>query len=275
MDGWVERLDAVSRTAESVVCVGLDPDPASMPVDDVFEFNRAIIDATSDLVCAYKPNLAFYEALGLDGMAALQKTVHHIREVAPDVVIVGDAKRGDVGHTDVAYAKAMFEFWDFDAVTVHPYLGRDSVEPFLTYEGRGAIVLCRTSNPGARDLQDRAIDGGEQRLFELVGDLIEQWNERGNVGMLAGATYPREIAALRTAHPTLPVLIPGVGSQGGDVAAAARAGANADGRGMMISSSRGVLYASNDPVHYADAARAAVESLRVEINRALGERQPA
>lgn len=271
MPGWIEKLDAVSTAASSLVCVGLDPDPARMPVDDVFEFNRSIVDATRDLVCAYKPNLAFYEAFGIDGFKALRDTVRHIRKVAPDVVIIGDGKRNDIPSTARAYAKAMFEVWDFDAATVNPYLGRDSVEPFLAYEGRGAIVLCRTSNPGARDLQDLALAGEGRPLYERVADVIESWNSGGNLGMGMGATYPEELASLRTAHPTIRLLILGVGAQGGDVAQAARAGADRNGRGMMINSSRGIIYASGDLKLYRDAARTAAESLRTAINRALND----
>ena len=275
MENWVTRLDDRSVAVDSLACVGLDPDPALMPVSGVFEFNRAIIDATHDLVCAYKPQLAFYEALGIEGLEALQKTVGHIRRVAPDVIIVGDAKRGDIGSTATAYARAMFEFWDFDVVTIHPYLGGDSVAPFLEYEGRGALVVCRTSNPGARELQDLRLDMGSETLgmtvYERVADAVEEWNGPGTLGLVVGATYPEEMTGLRRDHPSLPFLIPGVGEQGGDVHGATRAGANADGRGILVSSSRGVLYASSDPDGYADAARNEVEKLRSEINAALQE----
>jgi orotidine-5'-phosphate decarboxylase len=267
MGSWVDRLDRISDAARSRVCVGLDPDPELIPVADVLEFNRGIVDATRDLVCAYKPNLAFYEALGSAGLEALLATVRHIRSVAPDVVIVGDAKRGDIGSTARAYARAMFEVWDFDAVTVNPYLGRDSIEPFLTREGRGALILCRTSNPGARDLQDLRLGSGaaSRPLYLRVAELVESWNVGGNLGMVVGATYPGELAEIRSAHPTLPLLVPGVGAQGADVAKAARAA----GRRMMISASRSVTYASSDPERYADAARAATEELRAAIHAAL------
>lgn len=275
MANWVTRLDDRSLAVDSLACVGLDPDPSLMPVDSVIEFNRAIIDATHDLVCAYKPQLAFYEALGIEGLEALRDTIEHIRQVAPDVIIVGDAKRGDIGSTATAYARAMFEFWDFDVVTVHPYLGGDSVAPFLEYEGRGALVVCRTSNPGARELQDIRLDTGSgergKMVYERVADAVEEWNVRGTLGLVVGATYPEEMAALRRDHPSLPFLIPGVGRQGGDVYGATRAGANADGRGILVSSSRGVLYASSDPGEYADAARSETEKLRTEINAALQE----
>ena len=250
MTGWVEKLDAVARSSGSLVCVGLDPDPRRMAVSDVAEFNRAIVDATKDLVCAYKPQLAFYEALGMDGLRALEKTISHIKDVAPDILLIGDCKRGDIGSTAAAYAQAMFDVWDFDTVTLHPYLGRESIEPFTERADRGAIIVCRTSNPGA------------------AARLASEWNSRGNVGIVVGATYPGEMAELREQHPDMPFLIPGVGAQGGDVEAATRAGVNAEGRGVIISSSRGIIYASEEPGTFASAARQAVESLRDQINEA-------
>lgn len=275
MGNWVTRLDDRSLAVDSLACVGLDPDPSRMPVESVVEFNRAIIDATHDLVCAFKPQLAFYEALGIEGLEALRDTIGHIRRVSPDVIIVGDAKRGDIGSTATAYAQAMFEFWDFDVVTLHPYLGGDSIAPFLEYEGRGALVVCRTSNPGARELQDIRLDTGSgehgKRVYERVADAVEDWNGPGTLGLVVGATYPEEMAVLRRDHPSLPFLIPGVGAQGGDVYGATRAGANSDGRGILVSSSRGVLYASSDLDGYADAARDEAEKLRTEINAALRE----
>jgi orotidine-5'-phosphate decarboxylase len=179
------------------------------------------------------------------------------------VVVVGDAKRGDVAATAEAYARALFEVWDFDVVTLSPYLGRDSVEPFLRDDGRGAFVLCRTSNPGARDLQDLRVDGTP--LYRVVADRVASWDPSGRLGLVTGATYPEELAEIRAAHPSLPLLIPGVGAQGGDLEKCARA---ARGR-MLISSSRAVLYASADPARFADAARSATESLRTAINEAL------
>ncbi|MBT3941479.1 MAG: orotidine-5'-phosphate decarboxylase [Chloroflexi bacterium] len=272
MTGWVEKLDTVARTRNSLVCVGLDPDPRRMAVADVAEFNNAIVDATGDLVCAYKPQLAFYEALGLDGLRALEKTISHIKDVAPDVVLIGDCKRGDIGSTATAYAKAMFDVWDFDTVTLHPYLGLESVEPFIEDPDRGAIIVCRTSNPGAAELQDLKLagDSGEGKLYEHTARLTAEWNTRGNLGIVVGATYPGEMTELRAQHPDMPFLIPGVGAQGGDVEAATQAGVNSDGRGVMISSSRGIIYASEDASDFADAARRAASTLRDEINEARG-----
>lgn len=266
-----EGLDAAAVKSDSLVCVGLDPDPARMPVNDIFEFNRAIIDTTKDIVAAYKPQLAFYEAEGSAGLRALEKTVQHIRDVAPHVFILGDAKRCDMGNTSVAYARAMFDTWDFDGVTLVPYIGSEGVEPFLSYPGRGVFILCRSSNPSARDLQDLEVQRGDhtQKVYEVVAQYAENWGHGGNVGLVVGATYPGELRSLRRSHPELPMLIPGVGAQGGDAATTARLGANSDSRGMVISSSRGIIYASDDPKQFAAHARRACMALREEINEAL------
>ena len=270
MSTWVEKLDARAKSASSMVCVGLDPEPSQMAISDTLEFNCRIIDATHDLVCAYKPQLAFYEALGAAGFEVLQATVAHIRSVAPDVVVVGDAKRGDMGPTAAAYARAMFDYFDFDTVTLHAYLGRDSVAPFLEYGGRGALIVCRTSNLGATELQDYVLEGTDGKtVYQRVADATEQWDDQGRLGIVVGATYPGEMAVLRAAHTALPILIPGVGAQGGDVKAATQAGVNADGRGVMISSSRGIIYASDSADWFENAARDAASELREEINRSL------
>ena len=271
MTGWVEKLDEASRNRRSLVCVGLDPDPSRMAINDVAEFNKSIIDASRELVCAYKPQFAFYEALCITGLRALEKTISHIKDVASDSVLVGDCKRGDIGSTASAYARAMFDVWDFDTVTLNPYLGRDSVLPFIEDPRRGAIILCRTSNPGSAELQDLKLTGDsvEGTLYEHTARLTAEWNTQGNLGIVVGATYPGEMKDLRDQHPDMPFLIPGVGAQGGDVEAATRAGVNSDGRGVMISSSRGIIYASEDSDTFEDAARQAASTLRDEINGAL------
>ena len=274
---FVDRLDGVSARNRSLLCVGLDPDPALMPIEDVTAFNREIVDATHDLVCAYKPNLAFYEALGIPGLEALERTVEHIRSVAPDVIVLGDAKRGDVGHVASAYAKALFQVWGFDAATVNPYLGKDSVEPFLEYQGRGVFLLCRTSNPGAGDLQDRLVasrDGGAQYpLYRMVALLAGEWDQYGNVGLVLGATYPRELAEVRALCPQMPFLVPGIGVQEGSLEEAVRGATDAEGRRAIISASRSIIYASRDS-RFGEAARRSAEKLRDAINRILvGEGQ--
>ena len=265
-----ERLRNVSEANRTLLCVGLDPDPASMAVPEVADFNRAIVDATADLVCAYKPNIAFYEAHGSAGIVALERTLAHIRERAPDVVVIADAKRGDMASTNVQYSRALFETWGFDATTAHGYLGGEALEPFLAYEDRGVFVLCRTSNPGARELQDLRLESG-RRLFEEVACRAAGWNTRGNVGLVVGATYPDDLATVRGLCPDMPVLLPGVGAQGGDLEASVKAGVDGDGRGLLVSSSRGIIYASRDPADFADAARTAALELRARIDAVLEE----
>ncbi|MHB8684382.1 MAG: orotidine-5'-phosphate decarboxylase, partial [Dehalococcoidia bacterium] len=225
------------------------------------------IEATSDLVCAYKPNLAFYEALGPErGYAALRRT---LAAVPPHIITLADAKRGDVGHTARAYATAIFGDLGFDAATVNPYLGSDSMEPWTERAEHGAIVVCRTSNPGAGDLQDlpvRQPDGTTRPLYEVVAERAMAWDRLGNVGLVVGATYPEEMRRLRAICPEMPFLVPGIGAQLGDLAASVRAGIDARGRGMLISASRGVTYASRRP-DFAAAARAEALRLRDAINR--------
>jgi orotidine-5'-phosphate decarboxylase len=238
-----------------------------MPVADIFDFNRAIVDATHDLVCAFKPNLAFYEAQGMEGLGALKQTIEYIRAVSPNVAVIGDAKRGDIGHVSVAYATAMFERWGLDAVTVSGYIGRDSVEPFLAYEGRGAFVLCKTSNPGAGDFQDMQ-NGDGVPLYQRVARTVGGWSTDGNLGLVVGATYPEELGAVREICPSLPILIPGVGSQNGDLRAAVVNGTDASGRRAIINASRSIIYAGSGP-GFAGAARRAASALRDKINNIL------
>ena len=267
MDSFVERLDAAMTRNRSLLCVGLDPWPPSMPIDDIAAFNRAIIDATADLVCAYKPNFAFYEAEGIAGLEALRQTI----ETAPDgVPMLLDAKRGDLGNTAIAYAKAAFEVWGADAVTVNPYQGRDALQPFLDYADRGVFILARTSNPGSAEFQDRRVRGlaGERPLYEEVAGQACAWNDNGNVGLVVGATVPEELARVRSIAGSMPVLVPGVGAQGGDLEASVRNGTDANGRRALISASRSVLYASSGR-DFADAARAEALRLRDAINAEL------
>jgi orotidine-5'-phosphate decarboxylase len=272
MTNFVERLDAACDKNRSLLCVGLDPEPSLMPVEDIFAFNREIVDATRDLVCAYKPNWGFYEALGIPGLQALQRTVKHIRAVAPDIMILGDAKRGDIGNTAQKYARALFEVWGFDAATVNPYGGHDAVQPFLDYKDRGVFVWCRSSNAGAGDFQDRKIisDDGDKRhtLYQTVALEASGWNQYGNVGLVLGATYPRELSEVRALCPEVPFLVPAIGAQEGALEASVSGGIDANGRRAIISSSRGVLYASRN-ADFAEAARQAAQNLRDAINRIL------
>jgi len=263
---FIDKLTRAMQANNSLLCVGLDTDPKRVPEGiSVTDFNQAIIEATSDLVCAYKPNLAFYEAMGDEGLSALKETL----KIVPDnIPVIADAKRGDIGNTADAYARAIFDNLGFDAVTVNPYLGFDAVEPFLSYDERGVIIVCRTSNPGATDFQDLLCQYGDgyHPLYEIVALKASQWNTRGNICLVIGATYPEEMGTIRQQHPEIPLLVPGIGAQGGDLARAVRQGIDSNGRGMIISSSRQILYASTDQ-DFDKATRKVATELRDEINR--------
>ncbi|MBI4199106.1 MAG: orotidine-5'-phosphate decarboxylase [Chloroflexi bacterium] len=268
-----QQLDTACARSRSLLCVGLDPDPALLPVEDVLDFNRQIIAATHDLVCAYKPNLAFYEALGLPGLRALEQSLRFIRDMAPGVLLIADGKRGDVGNTAQAYARALFETWGFDAATVNPYGGRDSVEPFLEYRQRGVFFWCRSSNPGAGDLQDLVVASGQEQgqpLYQVVARRVQAWDRYENAGLVLGAPYPEELGKVRALCPETPFLIPGIGPQAGDLKQAVRLGTNAQGRRAVIAASRAVLYASRG-TDFAQKARQAASALRDAINQVLAQ----
>lgn len=263
---FVEKLLNISRKNQSLVCVGLDTDPAKIPKyllgenDPTFTFNQKIIDFTSDLVCAYKPNMAFYEAFGSKGWDALKKTCEHIPEEIPIII---DAKRGDIGNTARMYAKAFFEELKADAVTVNPYMGKDAILPFLEYEGKCAFVLCLTSNEGAKDFQLFIVDG--KPLYEIVAEKVLGWNEKNNCGLVVGATYPEQLKRIREIVPSLPILIPGVGAQAGDIESTVKFGTDKNGELAIINSSRAILYASHEK-DFAQAAKNEAERLRDSIN---------
>ena len=261
---FIAKLLNISRKNKSLLCIGLDPNPEFMPEVDIFEFNKAIIDATCDLVCAYKPNLAFYEALGIEGLTILQRTMEYIPS---DIPVIGDAKRGDIGNTAKAYAKALFSTFGFDAATVNPYLGFDSVEPFISYQDKGVFILCRTSNPSAVDFQDLRCNTGSP-LYETVAQKAKEWNVYGNIGLVVGATYPEELKKVRSICPEMCLLIPGIGAQGGDLASVVSYGTDTQGEKAIINVSRQILYASkgND---FAQAARSVAEKIRSQINSCL------
>ena len=269
---FTEKLLAAAQRNRSLLCVGLDPDPDLMPVEDLLTFNRAIVEATSDLVCAYKPNVGFYDALGDAGHEALRRTLQCIPSHIP---VIGDAKRGDVQPTSRFYAKAMFEVWGFDAATINPYGGLDAVEPFLAYRDRGLLVWCRSSNPGAREFQDLAVtppEGGTARpLYEWVAMRAAAWNQADNVGIVAGATYPEELRRVRELCPQMVILVPGIGPQEGALEKSVEYGVDQNGRQAIISASRGVLYASKNRNSYPQAARQAAETLRGRINGVLSQ----
>jgi len=268
MSGFVRRLAQAWETNDSLLCIGLDPEIERFPrhilaeASPIFHFNKSVIDATADLVCAYKPQFAHYAAYEAEDQ--LERTIEYIHRVYPDVPVILDAKRGDVGSTAERYAIEAFERYGADAVTVNPYLGGEALEPFLRHADRGVIVLCRTSNPGAGELQD--LDVGGRRLYQVVAELAaRRWNSRGNCLLVVGATYPRELAEVRERVGDMPLLVPGIGAQGGDVAQVVRNGQTRAGTGLIISASRSVLYASTGS-DFAAAARGAAEVLRAQIN---------
>ena len=268
MSAFIDKRTASWERSNSLVCVGLDPEIERFPRDiavqpsPIFQFNKAIIDATADLVCAYKPQFAHYAAYEAEDQ--LERTIEYVHRSYPGIPVILDSKRGDVGNTAVRYAIEAFERYGADAVTVNPYLGGDSLEPFLEYEDKGVIILCRTSNPGGRDLQDLEVGG--RKLYQVVADMAaRKWNTRGNYLLVVGATQPRELAEVREIVGKMPFLVPGVGAQGGDVALAVTHGQTADGTGLIISSSRGILYAGSDD-NFSTAARTAAQALRDQIN---------
>jgi len=260
--GFRRKLKESIEQNNSLLCVGLDPDVERLPAGmTIAEFNHAIIEATKDLVCAYKPNLAFYEAEGLAGLKALEETLSFVPSNIP---VIGDAKRGDIGNTARMYARSMFDVFGFDAVTLNPFLGLDSIEPFMVYSKKGLFLLCRTSNPGAKDFQDLEVDG--QPLYEHVAFKALEWNVHANIGLVVGATYVQELARIRQLCPDMPFLIPGVGSQGGDLPQVVKRGTDKSGSNAIINSSRAILYASGGP-DFAEAARQAAMNARDGINQ--------
>jgi orotidine-5'-phosphate decarboxylase len=271
MSAFTQALARAWEKNDSLLCVGLDPEIERFPPQvaaapsPIFQFNKAIVDATHDLVCAYKPQFAHYAAYEAEDQ--LERTIEYVHRTYPGIPVILDGKRGDVGNTAERYAIEAFERYGADAVTVNAYLGGDSLEPFLRHADKGIFILCRTSNPGARDLQDLEVGG--RRLYQVVAELAAtRWNTLGNCALVVGATYPRELAEVRRIVGAMPLLLPGVGAQGADAGEAVAAGQTADGGGLLVSSSRGILYGSQPArgADFAAAARAAAETLRAEIN---------
>jgi orotidine-5'-phosphate decarboxylase len=265
MNAAIQKFERRAEATGSLLCVGLDPEIDRIPTRfrseewTLFAFNRWIIEQTHTCAAAYKPNMAFYEARGTQGLTELELTMKYLRSEHPDVFTICDAKRGDIGNTNRGYAVSIFDVMGFDAVTLHPYLGKEALAPFLDRRDKACIVLCRTSNPGAGEFQDLESDG--RPLWETVAMRVSsEWNAAGNCMLVVGATYPEEMRRIRTIAPEIPFLVPGVGAQGGDVAAVVSAGLDARGKGLLISSSRGILF-SEDPA-------AAAQTLRDEINAA-------
>ena len=266
---FTQMLAAAAQKNDSLLCVGLDPDPAKFPAhlkgrdDAIFEFCAAIVDATADLVCSFKPQIAYFAARRAEDQ--LEALIAHIHDKHPGIPVILDAKRGDIGSTAEQYAVEAFGRFQADAVTVNPYMGRDSVEPYLAYPDKGVILLCRTSNAGGSDLQ--FLDVGGEKLYERVARLAaSEWNSTGQIGLVVGATFPAEIARVRAIVGDMPLLVPGIGAQGGDIEATVTAGRSAAASALMINSSRAILYAGRDE-NFAAAARRAAEDTRAAINR--------
>lgn len=267
MNGFLSKLEGCVQRNESILCVGLDPDPEYLPAayrrdaGGVFEFNKLVIEATSDLVCAYKPNVAFYEAIGLEGMRALERTRRLIPEYIPTIA---DAKRGDIPNTARFYARAVFDVLEFDSVTVSPYMGMDSMEPFLEREDRGVWVLGKTSNPGSADLQSLTVEGRGHSLYLEVLYQLQASRSKADVGFVVGATNPGDLDRVREHAPDIPLLIPGIGTQAGDLHAVARASQSGI---VVVNSSRSILY-GNDGTNLAEAIRERALLTRGRLNAA-------
>jgi orotidine-5'-phosphate decarboxylase len=271
---FIDKLNAAWKRNDSLLCVGLDPDTARFPAhlrdrpDGIVEFCKAIIDATADLACSFKPQIAYFAALGAEDQ--LEAICNYLRATYPHIPLILDAKRGDIGATAHQYAREAFDRYGADAVTVNPYMGFDSVEPYMAWKDRGVIVLCRTSNAGGSDLQ--FLDVGGQPLYQHVARLVaEKWNRNGQCALVVGATFPEELAQVRAIVGDMPLLVPGIGAQGGDIEATVKSGRTAAGAGMMINSSRAIIYAQpQGGEDFAAAARRVATETRDAINAHRG-----
>lgn len=259
-----KKLDKIVKKNNSLVCVGLDSDYDKLPKPfnklqyPQFEFNKTIINATHDLVCAYKPNSAFYEARGEQGIKELKKTCDYLKKKYPDIIIILDAKRADIGSTNIGYVKFIFDYLQVDAVTLQPYLGHEAIKPFLERKDKGCIILCRTSNPGAGEFQDLLINS--KPLYKIVAEkIVGEWNINKNCLLVVGATYPREMIEIRKIAKDMTFLVPGIGAQGGDIKSTVKAGLNSKKQGMIINSSRQIIFSTNP--------RKETVKLRDEINQ--------
>ena len=263
MSGAIKKYNERADKVNSLLCVGLDPEFEKLPERfkkeefPQYAFNKWIVEQTSDFVSAYKPNMAFYEARGAKGIKELELTMEYLKETHPDVFTICDGKRAEIDNTSRQYAKEVFEHFGFDAVTLNPYMGRDALQPFLDYKDKGCIILCRTSNPSAREFQDLLVDG--KPLWQVVAEkIVAEWNENGNCLLVVGATWPEELKTIRKVVLDLTLLVPGIGAQGGDTKATVKAGLNSRGKGIILSTGRAVIFAENP----GETAR----SLRDEIN---------
>ncbi len=270
---FLQKLNRAIETNNSFLCVGLDPDYSKLPSHlknlqyPLFEFNKQIIDSTHDLVCGYKPNSAFYEAWGHEGIYQLKLTFDYLHQKYPHIPTILDAKRADIGNTNLGYIQFAFEYLGVDSITLNPYLGKEAMQPFLSYKNRGLFFLCKSSNPGSGEFQDITI--GERKLYQIIAQQVSQnWNQNNNCLLVVGATYPRELADIRQLLPNMTFLIPGVGSQGGDIQQTVNAAKNSDGKGFIINSSRNIIFASNEK-DFAQAARQRAIEVRDSINSCL------
>ena len=281
------KLDNIVKKNNSLLCVGLDSDIDKLPISirngehPQSTFNRAIIEATHDLVCAFKPNTAFYESRGKAGIEALKTTCDFLKETYPDIIIILDAKRADIGNTNEGYVQFAFDYLGADAITLHPYLGKEALKPFLDRKDKGFFILCRTSNPGAGEFQDLLLSKSQPSdsafaaasakegtpLYQIVAEhVVQDWNYNGNCGLVVGATYPNELEIVRRIAKDLPLLIPGIGAQGGDTERTVKAGVDNDGQNTIINSSRGIIFASEGE-NFAEKSRVEAEKLRDDINK--------
>ncbi|MRI31395.1 orotidine-5'-phosphate decarboxylase [Endozoicomonas sp. OPT23] len=266
---FLDRVQAAMDKNNSLLCVGLDPLPERFPAhiqaleNPILEFNRFIIDATADLVCAYKPQAAHYHARGAEDQ--LEQTIQYINDNYPDIPVILDSKRGDIGSTADQYATEAFVRYGADAITINPYMGIDTIEPFSRHVEKGTVVLCRTSNPGAAAIQNLKV--GDQFLYEVIAEkAVQEWNTNNNILLVVGATNPAELKRIREITGDMTFLVPGLGAQGGDVEATVKNGLNSDGKGIVVNSSRGIIYASSGE-DFAEAARAAAIELRDQVNQ--------
>jgi len=265
------KISEISTENNSLLCIGLDSDINKLPFhikgtdNPQYNFNKAIIEATHDLVCAYKPNSAFYEAQGEEGIRQLKQTVYFVKENYPKIPVILDAKRADIGNTNEGYVKFAFDHLGADAITLHPYLGKDALKPFLERRDKGLFILCRTSNSGAGEFQDLEIDG--KPLYQVIAAKVaKDWNYNGNCGLVVGATYPKELDIVRHIVGNIPILIPGIGAQGGDLEKTVQAGVDKTGLNALINSSRGIIFASTG-VNFAEKAREEALKLKNLINK--------
>lgn len=268
-----DKFKKIVKKNNSLVCVGLDPVKEKIPkfllkkTDPFFAFNKEIIDATNDLVCAYKPNIAFYEAEGIKGLKSLEKICHYLRKNYPEIIIVLDAKRADIDSTNLGYSKMAFDFLGVDAITLHPYLGREAIQPFLDLKNKYFFILCKTSNPGAGELQDLKVSKGKKLYIHLADQVVKKWNKNDNCGLVVGATYPKELKEIRKIAKDLIFLIPGIGAQGGDLKKTLQA--DPSGK-FLINSSRSIIYADSTK-KFAEKARIKTKQLKKIINEYRGE----